>query len=674
MVPAVSELSATVIDGETGLICGDDPDAWRAALQRLHDEPDLRTRLGEDARRFVNRHFTVSSPFARARARRALGDLGLGACRDKISILVVTYNPHAEVKATIDGILATVGVPFELLIWNNSSDAETRAYLDGLCHDGVMVVDVGKNVGKARAANYLFRIAAERFICGFDDDYVPPPQWDLRMIHAARAVPRLGWLSTNLTTDSSGIRDRGRVDAFPGGVSVLHAAGVGGWVMFTTASARQKIGLYREHGLYGGIDGDYNRRARRLGLYTGYVRGVVGTHKHGRMKNAAWELFKQRIQDAMRVHGKDSDNVTDKFVDFFGARPAELCVAIKICTSVTHDENVWGDTHFAYGLMSALEKHGYLVRVDKHENWYEANRETTDIVIHLFGLHKYKPDERHLNVLWIISHADLIDADFLYGFDYIFAASETIAERVRALAPEIRVETLLQCTDTSVFFPDAAVERDLDVAFVGNSRRVYREAVQYAVEEGFEVAVWGTRWEPFIAARHIRGQSLTGPEVADVYRRARVVLNDHWADQKADGLVNNRVFDVLACDTAVLSDDNPGLAPLFGDRISTFSGREDFAPRLRALLAEGGRKAQAVALGAEVRAAHTFDQRAATIHTAITYLIEDYVAYKSERLWSVRQERATAADVPADQTVTPVVDAAAVRSRRRRRNRNANAR
>jgi hypothetical protein len=68
------------------------------------------------------------------------------------------------------------------------------------------------------------------------------------------------------------------------------------------------------------------------------------------------------------------------------------------------------------------------------------------------------------------------------------------------------------------------------------------------------------------------------------------------------------------------------------------------------LLADPNREAHASALGAEVRAKHTFDQRAAAIHAAISYLIEDYVAYKSERLWAVRQERAVAVAVPADAT------------------------
>src|SRR5690606_22627656 len=135
---------------------------------------------------------------------------------------------------------------------------------------------------------------------------------------------------------------------------------------------------------------------------------------------------------------------------------------------------------------------------------------------------QYRPDPAETNLLWIISHPDRIDADFVRAFDVVFCASDVIAERVRRLAPEARVAVLLQCTDTSVFFPDPTVAKDIDIAFVGNSRKVYRDAVRFAVEEGFDVAIWGTRWEPFVDRRFIRGASLTTEEVADIYRRARV--------------------------------------------------------------------------------------------------------------------------------------------------------
>ncbi|HET7715082.1 MAG TPA: glycosyltransferase [Bauldia sp.] len=617
VVSPVGELAATVVHQETGFVCGD-AESWFEVLQKLHDDPSLRSRVGTAARRHVTTYFTTRSPFLRARAERALGDLELGVCRDKLSIAMVASGPSDTVRATIESIYRTTTVPFEICVWINPGDEAIRAYLRGLSHDNLLVVESSRPVVAAEARNYLSGIIAERFVCGVDAGYEMPDRWDIRMIAAVKAIPDLGWLSTNLTPESSGIRERGPVDSFPGGVSLFRPSVVGDWVMFSTASAFRKIGPYRE--TPEGTAADYTRRARALGLYAGHVRGVVG--RYGEVSSGA-------------------------------ARP--LHVAIKVCTPVGEDENVWGDTHFAHGLKASLETMGYRVRVDKLEEWYDANSRSTDIVIHLLGIRKYEPDPRHLNLLWIISHPDLIDPDFLYGFDHVFCASDPIADRVRQLAPEVRAETLLQCTDTRVFHPDDRVPRDLGVVFVGNSRKVYREAVRLAVDEGFDVAIWGTLWESFVDRRHIRGQSLTNSEVADVYRRATVVLNDHWDDQRRDGLVNNRIFDVLACNTIVLSDANPGLAALFEGRVPTFADRAGFASALNRLLRDPDRDRLAAELGAETRARHSFDERARMIHAAISQLVRDRATYKDGLLASVRRQRAEAAQTRAkDVTETAI--------------------
>lgn len=627
----VGEQSLSVFDGFNGLLVDNDPESWYEALQRLVESATLREQIGRASRAQVLRHDTTVSGFMRYRLSAAVHDVIAGRLSDKISIIMILYNPPQDACTAIDAVLRQVRVPYELLLWNNSADPELRAWLEQIAAPNVKVLDIGRNVGKAPAANHLFRLAVHRFVCGLDDDYNIPGDWAERMIAAARAVPNLGWLSTNLTPDSSGLRGLGPVHRFADNIEICRADGVGGWVVFTTATARERIGDYQEHGLYGGIDGDYNRRARSLGLFTGYVRDVIGQHKINRGENLAWELHKQRIQDQMRRHGKASDQVSAKFVDFFKERAdPRLGIAIKICTSTAHDENVWGDTHFGRGLARALERRGYRVEVHKHEEWDQ--HPVADVTLHLFGLHPHTPDPDSINLLWIISHPDLVTAEFLNAYDLIFVASERFAEHCRTLAPQRRVVYLPQATDLDTFHPLPGEPMQHSVAFVGNSRRVYRPAVRHAVANGFDLAVWGTRWEPFIDARHIRGQSLGTAQVAEVYRRARVILNDHWDDQRTWGFVNNRILDVLAAGGLVLSDANPGLPALFGDRLPTFTDERDFVARLRQLLAdETARTAQAAALGDEVRRLHSFDARAEHLDRAIREVVIDYVDYKSER-------------------------------------------
>ncbi|KAF5046680.1 Glycosyl transferases group 1 [anaerobic digester metagenome] len=632
------EQALTIIDGYTGMLCFNTPKDWQHGLEWFYKHPAESRKMGSCARDYLNKYWTTQSHFRREKWRNILQDCMLGRMRDKISIIVVVYNPLYDVVALCESIQQYTKVPYELLIWVNASDPSTRAYIQGLNIHASYVVDLDVNVGKAFAANYLFRLAHERFVVGMDDDYILPQYWDEKMIASSKSVPNLGWLSTNLTSDSSGIRDLGKSVNYPGGTVLFQPSGVGGWVVFTTASVRERLGFYREHGLYGGIDGDYNRRARAMGLVTGYVRDVVGRHKVQRDKNLAWELFKQRIQDKMRIHGKQSDLVLDKFVDFSRVRSSRLTCAIKISTSVTHDENVWGDTHYAYGLKSALESLDYEVRIDKHECWYKV-LERMDVVVHLFGLHEYDPDPESLNIIWIISHVDKIHRAQLLKYDYIFCASTQVAKYVAKLAPEIKCDVLHQCTDSNVFFQDSSVQRDIDVLFVGNSRRIFRDSVRFAIEAGVDLKVWGTKWEQFIPKRHIQAQSIHSRDVAQLYRRARIVLNDHWADQRDFGLVNNRVYDAFACGACVLSDDNFGFDEIsLGASIPTFKDIKSFKKQIDNLLFDETMRSKLVHdIGNNVLLNHTFKHRAEKIHNVVRYLILHYVDYKSEKLYQVRK-------------------------------------
>ena len=547
IVSAVGEPAVTVFHGVTGLVCGNDTEAWVGALQSLHDDAALVRRLGDAARRFALSHFTTASPFMQARARRVFTDLELGFRRDKLSIVVTGEDAPRIAAAT----RASTSLPFEMLVLGAASDDAPGNQI---------TVPLPGGIEPAAGRAFLAGLAGEPLLALVADD--PPPRlWDVRLVQAAKAARRPAL--TGAATRDDALSDR---------------------LMLTTATAYRRIASSGA--------GDDAARARRLGLAIIPVRGL---------------------------HARPPAALAPALAPAPASGPQ---LAIKVCTPVAPDENVWGDTHFARGLKAGLEPLGYAVRIDKREEWYMPGR-PADIAVHLHGITQYQPEPGATNILWIISHPEDIGADFLRAYDVVFCASESVAARARRLAPGVRVATLLQCTDPAVFSPDPAVVRDIDIAFVGNSRRVYRDAIRFAVEEGFDVAIWGTRWEEFVDRRYIHGTSLTTYEVADVYRRAKVVLNDHWEDQLREGLVNNRVFDVLACDTMVLSDANPGLAGILGGAVPTFTGRTDFTETLRALLADPDRDARAAALGAEVRRAHTFAVRAAAIDAAIAAIRDD---------------------------------------------------
>ena len=68
----------------------------------------------------------------------------------------------------------------------------------------------------------------------------------------------------------------------------------------------------------------------------------------------------------------------------------------------------WGDFHFAEALARELVRRGHQAVVQPRSEWEDAARMDHDVVILLRGSKRYVPKPRHFNVLWSISHPDLL--------------------------------------------------------------------------------------------------------------------------------------------------------------------------------------------------------------------------------------------------------------------------
>jgi glycosyltransferase involved in cell wall biosynthesis len=55
----VSGIKELIRDGETGLLCETDPDSMRASIQRALGDPDLCKKLGINARKYIEDHFSL---------------------------------------------------------------------------------------------------------------------------------------------------------------------------------------------------------------------------------------------------------------------------------------------------------------------------------------------------------------------------------------------------------------------------------------------------------------------------------------------------------------------------------------------------------------------------------------------------------------------------------------
>lgn len=274
----------------------------------------------------------------------------------------------------------------------------------------------------------------------------------------------------------------------------------------------------------------------------------------------------------------------------------------------------WGDYHFAHALARALERAGQEVAVDPLDSWYRASGRLDDVVLVLRGLHRYRPVPGQLNVLWVISHPELVTTDELKEADLAFAASSSwAAEQSEA---GVAVEPLLQCTDPEVFAPGRGTPgTGWPVLFVGNTRGTRRPLVEAAARLRPDLAVIGSGWEHRLAPAQLKGRYLANEQLAAAYRSAGVVLNDHWQEMGAAGFLSNRLFDLTAAGARWISDPVPGLTQVFPTgRVAT---DESELERLLADPAALPAEPELAAAAAATRRDHSFDARAGALVAAV---------------------------------------------------------
>jgi O-antigen biosynthesis protein len=296
-----------------------------------------------------------------------------------------------------------------------------------------------------------------------------------------------------------------------------------------------------------------------------------------------------------------------------GAQPMRWSVVISAPKGDAGTQ--WGDTWFASDLVEALQRAGEDARVVFRGGATVEAREYDDVVLVLRGLRRFVPRRGGATwMLWVISHPELVESDEPAQYDAVFAASHHWR---RAQSDEfgVPVTPLLQATNPERFRPDAA-EPDTGepVLFAGSTRGEFRPAVRAAVAAGIDVSVYGVGWEEFLPPERIRGEFIANDRLPAAYASAGVVLNDHWTDMANDGFLSNRLFDVAACGSRLLTDPATGLHDVFGDAVRTYGDQAELAAALT-----GDRdvvfpdRSARLELAERVRREHSFDARAAVL-------------------------------------------------------------
>jgi O-antigen biosynthesis protein len=269
----------------------------------------------------------------------------------------------------------------------------------------------------------------------------------------------------------------------------------------------------------------------------------------------------------------------------------------------------WGDLHFATSLLAELRRRGHRGAVQTLDEWEQEGGLTYDVVVHLKGLSRYHPKPGQFNVLWSISHPAELTGEECDGYDLVCVASPLFARELsgRTITPVVVLE---QATDPWVMCPNPREDLAHDLAYVANSRGILRPIARDLLPTDRDLAIWGSKWSGLIDTSRVLGEHVPNGEVAHVYSSAGIVLNDHWDDMREHGYISNRIYDALACEAFVISDEVPGLSERFGEAVACFRSPQELHELVDRFLDDPNERRRRARLGREtVLAEHTFAHR-----------------------------------------------------------------
>jgi len=292
-------------------------------------------------------------------------------------------------------------------------------------------------------------------------------------------------------------------------------------------------------------------------------------------------------------------------------------IGLKI--SAEKNWHTWGDYILGQDLKAGLESFGRSVQPAYIGNYYPAKSSKTKIDIYMHGYIPFNPpdNDHKVKILYIYypletantfkykNLKNVVEPNWyslqteLWDYDILAVASPTYQKEIEKLG--IKTIFVPQFTNPKKFFYEYSPDKAYDILFVG--RPGYeRISAKWAIESGFEVALFGQGWQDKAPKEFFKGNYIDNNELHKYYASAKIVLNDTREDMKKAGFISNRVFDVTASGSFLISDYMPEIEQFYGDSIPMFKTKEELAVLLDYYLAhpeeraEKARKAQEITL------------------------------------------------------------------------------
>lgn len=329
--------------------------------------------------------------------------------------------------------------------------------------------------------------------------------------------------------------------------------------------------------------------------YIEFIKDKTGLDVHELPVSAGNDHQNYKIQTQKLINTLKVENVLAKIVIKI---PAKSWRGIENC----------GDYHLALGLKKEFERKKCKVLLQIFPEWEEGDDEY-DVVIVLRGLHSYKPKKHHFNIMWNISHPDLVSLEEYDDYDHVLVASDKWAEFLKTKV-SVPVESMLQCTDPELFYPEYSREYANELLFVCNGQGEIRKMIKDLLPTDKNFGLFGTKWVEFIPSKYIISSHIPNISLHKAYSSSKILLNDHRKDMRDKGFISNRIFDGFASGAFIISDEIIGAKEIFGDSLITYSNKKDIHEKLDYYLEHEEERRKIALKGRKiVLSKHTFTKR-----------------------------------------------------------------
>lgn len=308
---------------------------------------------------------------------------------------------------------------------------------------------------------------------------------------------------------------------------------------------------------------------------------------------------RRNVQTRLRLEAMDPGDRT------------QMRIAIVTAVGSARAAPRWGDWHLAQGLATALERLGNASVVLTASQGERLVDGCYDVRLAIRGLSSPPRLGNTAEVLWVVSHPELLDLSECEAANLVLVASRPVAAELADVLT-IPVEVVLQATDPRRFHPTPADPRFAhDLVVVANAHHQLRRSVADALAAGLRPAIYGMGWEDLVPRELIVANHIPNKDLPTLYSSAGVILNDHWDTMRACGFVSNRIFDALACGAPVISDHVPEILELFDGAVPTYRDPEELRELVTEALEDPAMARARASVGRRiVLAEHTFDHRA----------------------------------------------------------------